>query len=106
MDYWKECISIALEEEGVDATEVQIENIAGAVEGAHECYGMAHGHDAIPNPLAVENDQLKRDLKVEREKVNCKECGGRGWITINSPLCNRSSSSQCWKCRGDTRHSP
>jgi hypothetical protein len=66
MDYWEECIAEALEAEGVSATPEQIRNIAGWVEGAHENYGMAYGHDCIPNPLSADVSELKRQLaKIE-----------------------------------------
>lgn len=63
MDYWEECISGALEEAGLTATKEQIDCIVGWVEGAHENYGMAHGHDCIPNPMIAEVDKLKVQLR-------------------------------------------
>lgn len=54
MDYWKECIEEALDDAGITATKEQIETIVGWVEGAHDNYGMAHGHDCIPNPMISE----------------------------------------------------
>jgi len=59
-DYYEECISNALEDEGIKATRQQIENVAGAVAGARENEGMVTGHDCIPNPLEStirENEQ-------------------------------------------------
>lgn len=41
-DYWDECIAIAFEEAGITATREQGEYVAGAVQGSHENYGMAH----------------------------------------------------------------
>jgi len=38
-DYWYDCISEAVEDTGVNATEEQIEKIAEWVERAHENYG-------------------------------------------------------------------
>lgn len=103
-DYWNECISSALDEVDIVATKEQIESIAGDVEVSHENFGMAHGHDAIPNPLRTENDQLKNDLRTEREKVLCKTCKGRGSITTYRGTFQ--STSQCWKCKGEGRHTP
>lgn len=98
-DYWKECISIAAEECGAALTVEQIKYIAGAVEGGHENIGMAFH---VPeNPLRSELDQVKRELKAEREKLLCKECGGTGEIVIQGPY--HSSVSQCSKCRGEGR---
>lgn len=103
MDYWKECVFEALLDVGLDATDTQIEIIARAVEGAHENYGMAFGYDAIPNPLLIENDRLKREIKIERDKVLCTECKGIGRIITYGPY--HSSDSECWKCKGEGRHS-
>ncbi len=99
MNYWQECIEVALAEAELEATSEQIEIIAGAVESGHENYGMAHGHDCIPNPLVTEKDKLKRELEKERDKRICPECKGRGWITIQGPI--HSGTSQCYKCKGE-----
>lgn len=104
MDYWEECISAAFDDVGIEATEEQIKNVAFWVEGAHENYGMAHGHDCIPNPLKVENDKLRTELTKEREKVTCEVCNGRGEITTYG--LHHSASSQCGKCRGEGRCLP
>lgn len=104
MNYWRECIAEAFEDAGIIATAEQIDTVAGWVEGAHENYGMAHGHDAIPNPLALENDRLTRELKTERSKVLCAECKGRGRIITHGPY--HSSDSECYRCRGEGRHAP
>lgn len=101
MDYWKECITEAFEDAGIDATEDQIGTVAFWVEGAHDNYSMAHGHDYIPNPLVSENEDLKRELKKERDKVFCKECNGKGRIFQQGPY--HSSDSECGKCRGEGR---
>lgn len=103
MDYWKECISIAADECGLSLTDEQLECIAGAVEGGYENYGMAFGYDCIPNPLQSENDRLIRELRKEKEKVLCETCNGRGRIITQGPY--HSSDSECWKCRGEGRHS-
>ena len=103
MDYWRECISEAFEDAGIAASEAQIETVVSWVEGDHENYGMAHGHDCIPNPLSTEIDNLKKVGFVKKwDLVHCKECNGRGRIIIDVGF--RSSSSQCWKCGGSGRH--
>lgn len=99
MDYWKECISEAFDDAGIAATEEQIDTVASWVEGAHDNYGMAQGHDCIPNPLVEENKRLSRELVKEREKVICRECNGRGRIIIPGPC--HSGNSECWKCHGE-----
>lgn len=52
-DYWLECVSIALEEAGVSATEEQLQQIAEAVEGCHENYGMSFYSPPTSDRIAV-----------------------------------------------------
>ena len=40
-NYWRECVASAAEDCGAVLTTEQVSEIAGAVEGAHENYGMA-----------------------------------------------------------------
>lgn len=105
-DYWHECIAEAFDDAKITATEEQIVNVAGWAESAHDNYGMAHGHDCIPNPETERADRVTKELATERAKVVCPECGGRGSITTNAAHCNRSSTSECWKCRGEGKVSP
>ncbi len=72
MNYWDECIKEAFEEIGIVATESQITEVVDWVEGAHENYGMAFGHDCIANPL----EQEIRELKFQHKK-DLVECEGR-----------------------------
>lgn len=104
MDYWKECIAEAFDDASIEATDEQIERVSKFVEGAHENYGMAHGHDCISNPLVTENKSIAAELAKERSKVTCKECLGRGSITTHGP--HHSATSQCSRCRGEGRHIP
>lgn len=101
MDYWKECISEAFDDAGVTVTSKQLETVASWVEGAHENYGLATGHDCIPNPMKLENDRLQVKLEKERNKDTCPICEGKGDITMHGPV--HSATSQCWKCRGEGR---
>lgn len=103
-EYWKECISYALDDAGITATDEQIAIMATVVEGSHENYGMAFGHDCIPNPLAAENTDLKKKLKEEQEKILCEVCSGKGRLISYGG--SFQSESQCWKCRGEGRHLP
>lgn len=98
MDYWLECINSALDEAGVIANTEQRKAIAGAVKFAHEDYGISLGYEHIPNHLKIENENLKKDLKTERDKVVCPDCNGRGFIATN--ICCRRSYSSCSKCNG------
>jgi len=103
MDYWSECVAEALEDADIAANKEQIATITSWVEGAHENYGLATGSECIPNPLSQENETLKRELRIERDKVHCDECGGKGRITHNGPC--HSSNSECMQCRGEGRYS-
>jgi hypothetical protein len=67
MKYWEECISEAFDEAGIIATEDQINTVVSLVEGAHENYGMAHGHDCIPNPLLSDVKRLEQQIKCNEE---------------------------------------
>lgn len=100
MNYWKECISEALDDAGINATEDQIKTIAEWVSGAHENYGMAFGHDCISN--SFDEGRLKEELRKEKSKVYCKSCKGQGYIVTNGPY--HSSETTCHVCRGEVRH--
>ena len=104
MSYWEECIAEAFEDSKISATEGQIKNVASWVSGAHENYGMAHGHDCISNPLRDENKDLETKLKIERSKVVCPECCGSGEYVSYGP--SHSASSACHKCRGEGKVVP
>jgi hypothetical protein len=98
MDYWKECIESALEDAGLPYTPTQLESVANDVRIAHEQYGMAYGHDAIPNPVKLENEKLKKELDSERNKRICHVCKGSGEERSYGPV--HSSVTQCFKCHG------
>lgn len=98
MNYWQECIEIAFEEAGILATKEQISSVVWAVEGAHENFGMAHGHECIPNPLQNENARIKKELERERGKYTCPECKGRGYFTTYGGTFQ--SNHDCCKCHG------
>lgn len=104
MNYWKECVSEAFDDAGIAATEDQINTVASWVEGAHENYGMAHGHDCIGSPLEDETKHLRLELKREKEKVLCRTCRGSGREVSHGPV--HSSSMGCLRCNGEGRHAP
>lgn len=97
-DYWKTCIEEAVSEIGISATEEHIKELVEWVEGAHENYSMAHGHDCIPNPLRTALDQTYKELEKEKTAQFCGECNSTGVITESFGV--RSSTSSCWKCNG------
>lgn len=102
-DYWEECISEAFDDAKITATDTQRDLVASWVEGAFDNYGMAHGHDCIPNPLRAEIDRVKRDLKQEQDKVRCEDCNGTGRY-VSCCGHNHLSHSDCFKCNGEGRH--
>ena len=104
MDYWKECIEEALDDAGVKANDDQIAIIADWISGAHENYGMAHGHDVAHRGPDPEIATLRKELDDERRKVQCDNCSGSGSITIQGPY--HSGTSNCPKCRGEGRYLP
>ncbi len=101
-DYWREAVAQSLEEHGVAATDEQIVSIASDMEGASDCRYM--GGPDTPHPAIGEAERLKRELKTEREKVQCRACGGSGRISTRGGTFE--SNSECWKCRGEGRYSP
>ena len=68
MEYWKECITEALEDVGIEANEKQINEISEWVEGAHENYSMAHGYDVISSPSESRSEKELRELKAKNEE--------------------------------------
>ncbi len=103
-DYWTECIECALDEAGITATPQQIESVSKTVEGGHENYGMAFYQPSGPSQDAIDLKETKRLLAEERDKVICRDCGGRGRIITQGPY--HGSNSHCDKCNGDGRHKP
>jgi hypothetical protein len=76
--------------------------IATSLETSQDCMSMAFYQPE--NPMVGENARLERALKVERDKVGCLVCFGRGRIKTQGPY--HSSNSQCWKCHGEGKHAP
>lgn len=102
--YWEDVVSESLEIAGIIATKEQIFSIAESVRISHENYGMDHGHDAIPNPIAEELKKTKEALKKEQRMVFCIECNGKGSIWTQGPV--HGSVTQCYKCAGNGKHLP
>jgi len=72
-DYWIECVSVAFEDAGIEATNEQIQSVAGDVEAGFDNYGMAHGHGCIPNPLLADLEASRKEsrrLEDEVDKAN------------------------------------
>lgn len=95
-NYWRECIAEALSGAGVQATVDQIKMIALDVKIAHQNYEMAFPQPESPYLREIAN--LETKLRVECDKVSCKECNGTGRIISYGPV--HSCDGECWKCRG------
>lgn len=80
MDYWHECIAESFDDAGITATEEQIKTVASWVEGAHENYGMAFGHDCIPNPMETEVNELKKKIEKLEQSHETQLSGIRSGI--------------------------
>lgn len=96
--YWQEAISEMFSEHGITATPEQIKLIADDV---ILCAGSIH--QAFPDPAQeteTEADKLRRELRAERAKRACEECGGRGSIVTPFGPVGRVSVSGCDRCRG------
>jgi len=68
IDYWKECISIAAEECELTLTDEQLEYIAGAAEGGHECYGMAF----YSPPASDRYNDIEREWKEKYNRLQAE----------------------------------
>lgn len=70
MNYWEEAFIAALEEADVAIpSNDKLKLAVDVISSAHENYGMAYGHDCIPNPENTEIAGLKRQIKVLEAKV-------------------------------------
>ena len=104
--YWEECISEALCEARLDATQEQIDTIAEIVEGAHSVYGEATGRDVLDRNFHCSQEselqEAKRELAEEREKERCSDCEGFGRIQVAVGT-SHYSTNECHKCNGRGR---
>ncbi len=106
MSYWQECIENAFEESGIIATEQQIKEVVECVEGGFENYGMAFGHDCIPDPVETRTQEelreLKRGIENHENWVNrttaCKACTTTGWVRDGW-----GREQICYNCNGNGR---
>lgn len=102
MDYWEECVSEAFDDAKITATADQIKIVASWIEGAHENFGMAHGHEVASTNLwgAKEREiaDLKKKLDAEEDKVPCPECEGKWAPGMNGT--REPARYTCWKCDG------
>lgn len=106
MDYWEECVRVGLEEAGIKATDEQVQILVGSVEGGHENYGMAHGHDCILNPVDTEATRTLARMKREKDQHDnwvsstkpCRSCTTTGLV-----LDGWGRDQTCGYCGGQGR---
>lgn len=78
MEYWEECISEAMDDVGLSATEEQIKGVAEWVEGAHDNYGLATGRDvadtnyhaSYESKIREANDRTEKELSAASESFD------------------------------------
>lgn len=102
-DYYAEGLAEAFDEHGVTATPEQIRAIAEDVVGWSESIGMAF-HTPAGDPRDSELEELRKQLRREREKTTCSSCNGSGLLHFSGPY--HGSTSSCHKCNGEGRHTP
>jgi len=104
-EYWREHAEIAMDEAKLEATDDQLDTIAGVIESAHEFYGQAMGHDVASTNWHANNRQeiedLKKEVQAEKAKEICPEC--RGARVLHTYGGTMVGTSDCWKCHGDGR---
>lgn len=67
-DYWVECISCAADEIDLPLTKEQIQQLASAVEGGHENYGMAfYSPPASDRISSIEREWKDRLARLQKE---------------------------------------
>ena len=103
-DFWREVVSDALCEHGVTASDTQIAFIATDIQGCAENMDMAVPAPSGPSPERRELENLREELKRERNKVICTGCGGSGQLWSQGPY--HGSFHTCWKCNGAGRLDP
>ena len=102
MDYWKECIQCAFEDEGITATDEQIDNVAGDVEVAYENYGLYSGHDVICKNFAEEQaDKIKtlekKSYQAESNAESLKHSNKELRVTASNRLRRIYALEECIK---------
>lgn len=67
-DYWKECISIAADECGLELTSDQLDYLASSAEAGHEHYGMAfYSPPASDRYSEIEREWKAKYLALQKE---------------------------------------
>lgn len=101
-DYYTDCLTESLDEHGITASAEQIAAVAKDIEGAAENVGMAFYQPE--NPAVSEVETLRKELALERAKITCRACNGRGRLEFTSGPWG--INTVCDRCHGDGRYAP
>ena len=105
-EYWIECISLALDEVGIDYTSEQCNVIAEFVEGSYENYSMYCGYDVASSNYISDTERELKELKLEKKRhedylnstAPCPQCNTTGLVYDGW-----GRSVTCDKCSGKGR---
>ena len=100
-EYWKSSLEEIFGEYGISEGD-KFDAIVKDVEQAASMENEACGDHFIPDPQTAEIAELKKELDIEKNKVHCQECNGRGSITDYGP--SHYCTSTCSKCNGKGRY--
>lgn len=104
--YWNEAIECAFEECGIEATQEQIDQVAGFVQSSHENYGMSFGYDVASANFAADErnkmEKLRKSLEDERNRRPCHSCNGTGYYKGYDFERNKHDRcvTECYDCKG------
>lgn len=96
----KETISEFCLEKEIDIEGEEIDELIDAIEA---CFEYASYSIAIPSDNS-EVERLKRELEIEKSKVVCPSCKGKGEEVSQGPY--HSAYSRCPKCKGEGKTLP
>lgn len=82
LNYWIESVACSLEEQGVSLPQETIKAIAKDMINSAECEGMAFGHDAIPDPLNAEIEQLKKGYESRIKELEARDLVFRESVAV------------------------
>ncbi len=108
-EYWSEVISEALCEIGkfdlVTSDEiVSLGKYLASSADTHQAFGYDVAGANLAGETQRKEDNLRKELRRERDKVTCRECRGLGRLNYNAGPW--AVDTECDKCRGAGRHDP
>ena len=109
-EYWGEAVADALYSVGKDTlfSQDEINEIASSMRISAEMQSQAFGWDVADRNFRAtqedEKDSLRKELRRERAKVNCRSCGGYGRLKYYAGPW--AVDTECPKCHGEGRHDP